>query len=376
MIFIIDKNEMPSHGHAETLHLALQAAKFGKISGGSDVHSMSRHIDRLIDLYEKESLKTLTLRETVRKLRQEKALKERQVQLANRTIERLAVDRGTTEAQDATKDACIRRLQTQVAVLGKKGDLNQTAEEMSCEMAERVVRLELEVGSCKAERDAFEKRVRDLEEENRKLARAVQVSSEVKLAATGAVEEREALHKANNDKLLLAVAKAQEEAIGLAKELAVAKNDTETMEAALKKARDHLQKQHEALQRWKEYESSHAKKERSLVEEIETLKVTMGEMKGEQRERRALEERVRELVGRLEVEKTQRLEAEARLKIIEGEGSRQNECSAMHPVISPNEGKKESTNTIDLQVTLGNGPHQLPGQSRPTLFDIATMDDY
>ena len=98
----------------------------------------------------------------------------------------------------------------------------------------------------------------------------MQVSSEVKLAATGAVEEREALHKANNDKLLLAVAKAQEEAIGLAKELAVAKNDTETMEAALKKARDHLQKQHEALQRWKEYESSHAKKERSLVEEIET----------------------------------------------------------------------------------------------------------
>ena len=102
---------------------------------------MSRHIDKLIDLYEKESLKTLTLRETVRKLRQEKALKERQVQLANRTIERLAVDRGTAEAQDATKDACIRRLETQVAILGKKGDLNQDAEEMSCELAERVVRL-------------------------------------------------------------------------------------------------------------------------------------------------------------------------------------------------------------------------------------------
>lgn len=359
---------MPSQGHAETLHLALQAAKFGKISGGSDVHSMSRHIDKLIDLYEKESLKSLALRETVRKLRQEKALKERQVQLANRTIERLAVDRGTAEAQDATKDACIRRLQTQVSILGKKDDLNHNAEEMSCEMAERVVRLESEVGSCKAERDAFEKRARDLEEENRKLKRAVQVASEVKLASAGAVEEREAMHKANNDKLLLAVAKAQEEAIGLAKELAVAKNDTETMETALKKARDHLHKQHEALQRWKEYESSHAKKERSLVEEVEALKLMVEEMRGDQRQRRALEERVRELVSVVEQEKTQRLEAEARLKILHEDNVRQKESSTMHHVACSQEGKEASANAIDLQATVGQQ------MARPTLFDIANMD--
>lgn len=362
---------MPSHGHAETLHLALQAAKFGKISGGSDVHSMSRHIDKLIDLYEKESLKTLTLRETVRKLRQEKALKERQVQLANRTIERLAVDRGTAEAQDATKDACIRRLETQVAILGKKGDLNQDAEEMSCELAERVVRLEMEVGSCKTERDAFEKRARDLEEENQKLKRAVQVASEIKLASTGAAEQREAMHKANNDKLLLAVAKAQEEAIGLAKELAIAKNDTETMETALKKARDHLQKQHEALQRWKEYESSHAKKERSLVEEVASLKLLIGDMRGEQQERRALEERARELVSVAEKEKTRRLEAEARLKVVlEGENAPQEESHAMHPATDSRVGKEATADAIDLQVTVGRGP----GLARPTLFDIANMD--
>ena len=372
---------------------------------------MSRHIDKLITLYEKESLKTLTLRETVRKLRQEKALKERQVQLANRTIERLAVDRGTAEAQDAAKDACIRRLQTQVAVLGKKGDLNETAEEMSCELAERVVRLEMQMAACKAERDDFEKRTRDLEEENKKLKRAVQVASEVKLAAKGVVEEREALHKANNDRLLLAVAKAQEEAVGLAKELATSKNETETMETALKKARDHLQKQHEALQRWKEYESSHAKKERSLIEEVEGLKSVVCGVETERKERRALEEKVREMVGQLEVERTRRMEAEAHIKVMMEDAREQElvradiiaetrsnveaevgvpfkdgrEDGHVDNVLSNGHGtgkpEARQINAVDVQATLGRRPeaasHVEPVKepSRlPTLFEIANMD--
>ena len=345
-------------------------------------HELTSHIDKLISLYEKEHLSNLSLRETVRRLRQEKQLQTRQVGLANRTIERLAVDKGTTEAQDAAKDACIRRLQTQVAVLGKRGELNDVAEEMSCEMAERVVRLELEVASGKAGREAVEKSLRDLEEENRKLKRAVQVASEVRVAAEGASEEREALHKENTNKLLLAVAKAQEEAIGLAKELAVIKNEKETMEAALKTARDHLTKQHDALQRWKEFETSHVKKERSLVDEIAELKGVLSGMEGDRKAKRQLEEKARELVGLVEIEKTRRMEAEARLKVAmemgevtarglvaaQGRGEAQKDGQKDE---QKDEQKEDRKRVVQLNATVAPAAEQ----SRPlTLFELANMN--
>ena len=276
-----------------------------------------------------------------------------------------------------------------MAVLGKRGQLNEAAEEMSCEMAERVVRLELEVEAGKAGREALEKSLRDLEEENRKLKRAVQVASEVRVAAEGENEEREAMHKENTNKLLLAVAKAQEEAIGLAKELAVAKNEKETMEAALKTARDHLTKQHDALQRWKEFESSHVKKERSLVDEVAALKEVVSGMDGERKAKRQLEEKVRELVGMVEIEKTRRMEAEARLKVAMemGEvtarglvvaadneagvgGDRVDDVADNLSKKNNNDAKDGGSTVVDLNVTLAGGP---TSTSRPTLFDLANM---
>jgi hypothetical protein len=81
-----------------------------------------------------------------------------------------------------------------------------------------------------------------------------------------------------------------------------------------------------------------------------------------------LEERVRELVSVVEQEKTQRLEAEARLKILHEDNVRQKESSTMHHVACSQEGKEASANAIDLQATVGQQ------MARPTLFDIANMD--
>lgn len=375
---------------SETLRLGLNSRSLIPPNAPANAFfEQQKHIDKLTSLYEKEHLSNLTLRETVRKLRQSSSLTARQVQLANRTIERLAIDRGSTEAQDAAKDACIRRLQTQVAVLSKRGELNETAEELSCEMAERVVRLGLELDAEKAQRETLEKAVRDLEEDNRKLKRAVQVASEVQVAAEGASEEREAVHKANNNKLLLAVAKAQEEAIGLAKELAAAKNERETMEGALKTARDHLTKQHEALQRWKEFEISHGKKERSLADEVASLKEVVAGMEGERKARRQLEDKVRGLISEVEVERTRRMEAEARLKVYgelteRGRLTERGELTARGLAVKDEEGEKVERQSagknsndpsdkavIDLHATVG--PEKPAEASCPTLFELANM---
>lgn len=109
------------------------------------------------------------------------------------------------------------------------------------------------------------------------------------------------------------------------------------------------------------------------MEEVASLKLLIGDMRGEQQERRALEERARELVSVAEQEKTRRLEAEARLKVVlEGENAPQEEkeSPAMHPATDSRVGKEATADAIDLQVTVGRGP----GLARPTLFDIANMD--
>jgi hypothetical protein len=365
---------------------------------------MCKYIDTLVSMYEKEHLSNLKLRETLRRVRQEKSLKDRQVQLANRTIERLAVHRGTTEAQDAIKDAQIRRLKTHLSVLEERGDLKDACEELE----ERVRALEAEIADQRASVDESDQIRRALEEENLVLKRGVQLASDLGVCGSGGKSGRTDRVDAgggneNTTSLLLAVAKSQEEAVKLAKELALVKNEKQEMEGALRQAREHLEKQHDALLRWKEFERSHVKKETRLEEEAEELRDRVKFMEDLLREteekRRVQQNKMGRLVTELEYERTKRIDAErivndwmkagpnkvvaldtAGMPTMEmspekvSQEGRDEETSAVEDKETKvlhikGQLEEDQTHTYDLQATaMGKG-----AEPKPTLFDIAAM---
>lgn len=193
---------------------------------------LAKDFERLLKLYEKQESVNDGLREKLRQLRQQKEQKEKQVQLANRTIERLTVKRGDAEAQDAAKDSYIRRLEAKVFGMKTHEEL-----ELACrEMEEKIEKLEQEVKNQEARAEQAEKRNADAEKESLYLKRGIQLAAEQLTKSSG---------KDVSSSMLLAVAHGQEEAISLARELAEAKEKSDGMEVALKAAREHLTSQHE-----------------------------------------------------------------------------------------------------------------------------------
>lgn len=267
---------------------------------------LAKEFDRLLKMYEKQELSNVGLRETLKKVRQEKDLKEKQVQLANRTIERLCVKQGTTEAEDAVKDAHIRRLETKLAAMRSSGELKTMCEELEV----RVRGLEQDVQLQQEKTDAAERRAREAEKECELIKRSLQIAAEqmTKGGSGGDV----------SSSLLLAVAKGQEEAVSLSKELADAKNKMDEMESALVAARNHLKSQHEALLRWKEFEASQLKSKNALEQEVAMLQEKVGRMSEQSQTFNAsyqdLKNKLTETSGRLEMEKTLREEAEKKLE--------------------------------------------------------------
>ena len=267
---------------------------------------LAKEFDRLLKMYEKQELANVGLRETLKKVRQEKDLKEKQVQLANRTIERLCVKQGSTEAEDAVKDAHIRRLETQLATMRSSGELKAMCEELEV----RVRGLEQDVCVQEEKTDDAERRAREAEKECELMKRSLQIAAEqmTKGGSGGDV----------SSSLLLAVAKGQEEAVSLSKELADAKNRMDEMEGALVAARKHLKSQHEALLRWKEFEASQLKSKNALEQEVAVLQEKVGRMTEQSKKFNVsyqdLKNKLTEASGRLEMEKTLREEVERKLE--------------------------------------------------------------
>jgi len=328
---------------------------------------LAKEFDTLLRLYEKQDLTNMGLRETLKHIRRERDMKEKQVELANRTIERLSVKQGVTEAQDAVKDAHIRRLETKVAAMRSSRELKSMCDELEV----NVKNLEEQLKVQEERMEEAERRARDAERENEMLKRGIQIASDQLTASHGSEEV--------SPSLLLAVAKGQNEAVSLSKELADAKNTIEDMEKALISARKHLTSQHDALLRWKEFEASQLKEKKIMQQELETAQHRLHKLEEESKHvdtaQLEMKKKLTEMTSAYEVEKTQREAAEKKLESLMTiqDQSPQNHGSygdapksvkQLQKSFEPNLNDTDKTVSIEARAT---GPAR-------TLFDLASMD--
>eukprot|EP00889_Picochlorum_renovo_P006256 jgi/Picre1/33286/NNA_008610.t1 len=266
---------------------------------------LAKEFEKMLKMYEKQELSNIELREKLKRVRQEKEMKEKQVKLANRTIERLSVKQGATEAEDAVKDAQIRRMERRLAALKSSTDLKQMCDDLEV----RVRSLEQDVRIQEQKADDAEKRARDAEREVALLQRGIQVAAEQMTKSSGSDV---------SSSMLLAVAKGQEEAVSLSKKLADAQEKLEDMSKALVSARKHLTSQHEALMRWKEWEAAEAKSRSSLQQELEDARAKLKQMTDESSKFNAayadVKREASETKSALEMEKTLRIDLEKRMQ--------------------------------------------------------------
>ena len=266
---------------------------------------LAKEFEKMLKMYEKQELSNIELREKLKRVRQEKEMKEKQVKLANRTIERLSVKQGATEAEDAAKDAQIRRMERKLAALKSSADLKQMCDDLEL----RVRSLEQDVRIQEQKADDAEKKARDAEREVALLQRGIQVAAEQMTKSSGCDV---------SSSMLLAVAKGQEEAVALSKNLADSQEKLEDMSKALVSARKHLTSQHEALMRWKEWEAAEAKRRLSLQQELDDAQAKLKQMTDESSKFNAayadVKREVSETKSALEMEKTLRIDLEKRMQ--------------------------------------------------------------
>ncbi|KAI8110217.1 hypothetical protein M9435_001896 [Picochlorum sp. BPE23] len=266
---------------------------------------LAKEFEKMLKMYEKQELSNIELREKLKRVRQEKEMKEKQVKLANRTIERLSVKQGATEAEDAVKDAQIRRMERRLAALKSSADLKQMCDDLEV----RVRSLEQDVRIQEQKADDAEKRARDAEREVALLQRGIQVAAEQMTKSSGSDV---------SSSMLLAVAKGQEEAVSLSKKLADSQEKLEDMSKALVSARKHLTSQHEALMRWKEWEAAEAKSRLSLQQELDDARAKLKQMADESSKFNAayadVKKEASETKSALEMEKTLRIDLEKRMQ--------------------------------------------------------------
>lgn len=333
---------------------------------------LAKEFDKLLKLYEKQDLSNMGLRETLKQVRREKELKEKQVQLANRTIERLSVKQGVTEAQDAVKDAQIRRLETKVASMRSSGELKAMCNDL--EVSVQQLEQQLKVQEERIE-DA-ERRARDAENENALLKRGIQIAADELTKSQHPGRKGEDV----SSSLLLAVAKGQNEAVSLSKELADAKNKIAEMEEALLSARKHLTSQHDALMRWKEFEASQLKERTNVQQELDSIREEMH--RATQRAKTAdaaqddMKKKITQMTSAYEMEKTRREAAEEKLAsaLSKHEVDQCVENNAMRKSV---EQIRKSFEYTPKQATPGRKVITIEARAQAppkTLFDLATMD--
>jgi chromosome segregation ATPase len=194
--------------------------------------SLAEDFERLLKLYEKQEIVSADLREKVKRLRQEKEAKDKQVDLAHRTIERLTVGKGEVEAKDAAKKSYIKHLETKMASIKDVRELEDAREALETRvlLLERDVRVKVQVAQ------EAENKVAAVHEELELLKRGIKIAAEQLTTSSGSEVSSE---------MLLAVARGQEEAASLAQQLADAREKADDFSTALLAARNHLKSQHE-----------------------------------------------------------------------------------------------------------------------------------
>ena len=255
-------------------------------------------------LYERQETVIADLRGKLRLLRKDADSKDKQVELAHRTIERLSVEKNGLEAGDAAKKTYIRQLESRVTGMKGTTELRELCGEMQAEIQK--LRAQLQLAEEKA--TAAEASMAAHQAETNLLQRGLQLAAEQLAKSTG------------NDistTLLMNAAEGQNEAVELSSQLAESQAQIDEMAAALTAARAHLQTQHEALQQWQQWES------KQTEENSERNQKFMAERKAKetlQRQYQALHSAAQEAQRerdaarhRLELEKTAREQSEAKL---------------------------------------------------------------
>lgn len=337
--------------------------------------AVAKEFEKVLKLYEKQELSNIELREKLKRVRQEKEMKEKQVKLANRTIERLSVKQGATEAEDAMKDAHIRRMERRLAALKSSADLKEMCDDLEV----RVRSLEQDVRVQEQKADEAERRARDAEKEVALLQRGIQVAAEQMTKSSGGDV---------SSSMLLAVAKGQEEAVLLSKKLADSQEKLEEMSNALVSARKHLTSQHEALMRWKEWEAAEAKSRSSLQQELDDARAELKHMTDESSKFNAayadVKKEVLETKSALEMEKTLRIDLERRMQEVleKQQGARQSnrkggETSPHPPVVDHHHSPGTPPDTIEnieREMRSWNEHLGLDKKSMDTSVDGKTVD--
>lgn len=259
----------------------------------------------LLKLHERQETVVADLRAKLRHLRRDATTKDKKLELAHRTIERLSVDKHGLEAGDAAKKTYIRQLECRVSGMKSTSELELMCGQLQAEI--QSLRSQIQISKEKAV--AAEEAAAQHQSETLFLRRGIQLAAE-QLARSSGTDI--------SASLLMAVAQGQNEAVELSSQLAESQGQVDEMAGALTAARAHLQAQHDALKQWQSWETSQSQQatereaalksanevSKRLLQQVETLQAALNEAR---RERDAARHR-------LELEKTARQDSEERTR--------------------------------------------------------------
>ncbi len=194
-------------------------------------------------LHERQETVVADLRAKLRHLRQDATTKEKKLELAHRTIERLSVDKHGLQAGDAAKKTYIRQLESRVTGMKSTSELELMCGQLQAEI--QSLRSQLQISKEKA--IAAEEVAAKHQAETQFLRRGIQLAAE-QLARSSGTDI--------SASMLMAVAQGQHEAVELSSQLAETQGQVDEMAGALTAARTHLQAQHDALLQWQQWETT------------------------------------------------------------------------------------------------------------------------
>jgi hypothetical protein len=256
-------------------------------------------------LHGKQESTIADLRTKIKHLRQDNLSKEKQLGLAHRTIERLAVDKRGLEAGEAARKAYIRQLESRLAMVKTPSELKKLCVQQEKEIAS----LQEELQTANQAMAAAHEEAQAHRTQVLLLQRSVHIAAEQLSKSAGTDMSSE---------LLLTTAQYQEEKNRVSQELQEAHKKLEEMSAALHAARSHLESQHEALLQWQQWEQATSTQTRKLEDALKAEKGTTSSLKmqlsGMQTKVAEMQQAKSRAEHALELERTAREEAEATIE--------------------------------------------------------------
>lgn len=267
-------------------------------------------LQNLLKLHERQESVIADLRAKLKQLRRDGATRDKQLELAHRTVERLSISKNSVEAGEAANKAYIRQLETRIAGMNSASDLHTLCKSLQTE----VKQLKQQVKESHSRAAAAEDEAWRHQQEAQLSRRGLELAAEQLSRSTASDISAT---------MLMAVSQSHEEAVTLASQLAERQEQIDQMTQALAAARAHLHAQHDALEQWQSWEATQTQKAREVEEalreqcartqalerKVEALKPAAKEAK---RERDAARHH-------LELEKTARIEAEERVQALRAE---------------------------------------------------------